>query len=398
MTTVLLAGSLDTKGAEYEFLAAELHAHGVKTLTVDVGVRGEPVIRPDISRADVAKAAGVQLADLVSGRDRADALQVMADGLRVVVGERLAGIDGAVGMGGSGAVTLLAPAWCAMPFGFPRLLLTTMASTASEAVDGSDVLVMPSPVDISGLNSFTTGLLRRAAAVMLASVGAPVPEKSAVPLVAASMFGVTTVGVVAATRAVEAAGFDVITFHANGSGGRTMESLITQGVFAGVLDLTTTELADELLGGKASAGVNRLEAAGARGIPQVVSVGALDIANFGPPDTIPVPVRSRRAYRHGPVDTLVRTSVDDARTLGSTLAQKVCRSTGPVTMVLPVGGTSSLAEEGCEFWDPVAEEALVEALLAGLSEDVKVSRVDAALNTETFGRNAASELLKLMAR
>ena len=348
----------------------------------------------------MAAAAGTTVAGLRDLGDRSAVLEAMAGGLRAVLGDLVAAgeVAGAAGMGGSGAVTLLAPGWRALPLGMPKIVLTTMTSTAAEVFAGTDVQVMPTLVDVSGLNSYTRGLLARVAATVTAQVGAPVPEASSTPMVAATMFGVTTKGVSAASAALEKAGFDVLTFHANGAGGRAMESMAGQGLFRGVLDLTTTELADELLGGKATAGPSRVEAAGRAGVPQVVSVGALDIANFGPPGTIPAALASRLVYRHGPLDTLVRTSAEDCRALGALLARKLAAAQGAVTVLLPSGGSSSLAEAGRPFWDETAESALVGALVEGLPDGVRVVRVDAPLDSVEFGRRAAAELMMLMER
>ncbi|MET0134022.1 MAG: Tm-1-like ATP-binding domain-containing protein [Kibdelosporangium sp.] len=387
MARVVLAGALDTKGAEYAFVADHLRQSGVDVLLADVGTRGGPTVEPDIPRTEILAAAGAA----EPSRSRADALAHMADGLRTVL-TRLADegrIDAVLGFGGSGAVALLAPAFRALPLGLPKIIVSTMAAFDTQAVIGaSDLLLMPSVVDIAGLNSFTRGVLTRAAGLVLAGIDRPVPAAGGAPLVAASMFGVTTVGVDAARRVLEEKGFDVLVFHANGVGGRTLESLARQGILAGVLDLTTTELADEMLGGKASAGPDRLRAAGSRGIPQVVSVGALDIANFGAPDTLPSSFDDRVTYQHGPMDTLLRTSVPESTRLGEILAARLSEADGPVRVLLPSGGVSALSEQGGAFWDPAAEEALVDALLAGLPTTVQVERTASPLNSVEFGQRA----------
>lgn len=397
MGVVVLAGTLDTKALEYEFLAEQLRAAGLEPCVVDVGVLGAPG-RADISRAAVAEAAGTTLEALRALGDRSAVLQAMATGLTNVVNDLIesSSVVAVFGMGGSGAVTVVSPALRSLPLGMPKLLLTTMTATAAEALAGTDTQVIPAVVDVSGLNSYTRGLLRRMAATIAAQAVSPVPEHADRPVVAASMFGVTTAGVVAASRALEERGYEVITFHANGSGGMALESLAAQGVFQGVLDLTTTELADELLGGKASAGPTRLEAAGRAGIPQVISVGALDMANFGGPASLPESLGERLQYRHGPSDTLVRTSVEDSAALGRILAGKIAASRGPVTVLLPLGGVSSLAEDGKAFHDPAAEKALLDALVAGLPDTVAVVRVDAPLSSAEFGARAAVEMAALM--
>jgi uncharacterized protein (UPF0261 family) len=393
---IVLAGALDTKGAEYAFLAEELRRAGADVLLVDVGVRGEPTVVPDIAREEVAAAAGERAGGGGSG-SRAAALARMADGLRAVIARLHAEgrVDGALGMGGSGALALLAPAFRELPLGVPKIVVTTMAGDAREVVGASDLLLVPAVVDIAGLNSFTRGVLARAAALLLAGFAHPVPVPGGAPLVAASMFGVTTRGVDAARRVLEGRGYEVLVFHANGAGGRVLESLAAAGVLAGVLDLTTTELADELLGGKASAGPDRLTAAGRRGLPQVVSVGALDIANFGAPETLPAHWAGRVQYRHGPVDTLLRTTPEECAELGRTLGRRLAAATGPVRVLLPTGGISALSVPGGPFHDPAADAALRAALVAELPADA-VEDVPAALDTEEFGERAAGALLALL--
>lgn len=393
---ILLTGSLDTKAAEFAHLRDALRARGADVLLVDVGTSGTPGIDAEVPREEVARAGSVELGE----RDRAERAPVlagMAEGLRQIVLERAGELTGALTVGGSGAVSLAAPAFAALPLGMPKLIVTTMAQVAAEATAGSDVVVVPSPVDFAGLNSLTRPVLDRAAAMVAAAAAVP-PEQAGSHAVAITMFGVTTTAAAEAARVLEAAGYEPVAFHANGAGGRIMERLVDEGRIAAVLDLTTTELADELLGGKASAGEDRLGATARTGIPQVVSVGALDMANFGPVETVPTSLASRTISRHGPHDTLVRTDAADSAQLGAVLARKVAAATGLVAVVLPEGGVSSLSAAGGAFEDEAAERALLGALVEGLPSSVDVLRTGLPLDTEHFGRIAAEQLLALLER
>ncbi|KRB36647.1 Tm-1-like ATP-binding domain-containing protein [Microbacterium sp. Root180] len=391
---ILLAGSFDTKAAEFAHLRDVLVARGEQVLLVDVGTSGVPGLVADVTREAIARAGDVTLGD----RDRADRAPVlagMAEGLRRLALERADDLTGAVAVGGSGAVALAAPAFVALPLGMPKLLLTTMAEVAAQATSGSDVIVVPSPVDFAGLNGLTRLVLDRAAAMVSAAAAVPEPREGG-RTVAVTMFGVTTTAATEAARVLASAGWEPVAFHANGAGGRTVERLVRDGRIAAVLDLTTTELADELLGGKATAGPDRLGAAARAGIPQVVSVGALDIANFGPPDTVPARLRSRTMSQHGPLDTLVRTNSEDGVRLGEILAEKLTAATGPTTVVLPEGGFSSLGAAGGAFADADADAALVQSLVTRLSENIRVVHAGVPLDTADFGRIAAQELLALL--
>jgi uncharacterized protein (UPF0261 family) len=401
MTRVVLAGTLDTKGEEYAFVAALLTAAGLRPLLVDVGVRGEPATRPDVTRAEVARAGGRDLGEIAALPSRGESLAAMSECvLALMLSLRDAGeVAAAFGMGGSGALTVLAPAFRALPLGTPKMIVTSMASSDTRPfVGASDLLLVPSIVDVAGLNTLSRFVLERAMAMLVAQLGRPAPAagEGAAPMVAASMFGVTTVGVTAALRVLERGGLDVLVFHANGVGGRTLEALAAAGWLAGVLDLTTTELADDLVGGVASAGPDRLTAAGRRGIPQVVSVGALDIVNFGTPGSVPERYRGRRLYAHNATATLMRTSPEEAAAIGAALGRKLAGARGPVTVLLPTGGLSALSEPGGVFHWPRADQALEGALLESVGSEVTVERSGAALNTPAFGERAARSLLDLL--
>lgn len=396
MTYVVLAGALDTKGVEYAFVRRLLTDAGLRPLVVDIGVRGTPATPHDITRQEVARAAGRGLEEVTRLPDRAAALTAMSEGLLAVVRslQEVGEVQAALGMGGSGALSVLAPAFRALPLGTPKMIVTTMASSDTRPyVRESDLLLVPSVVDIAGLNTLSRFVLERATAMLAAQLRHPVRRSGGAPMVAASMFGVTTTGVSAACRSLESRGLEVVVFHANGLGGRSLESLADEGWLSGVLDLTTTELADDMLGGVASAGPDRLTAGGRAGIPQVVSLGALDIVNFGAPDTVPERYRDRRLYQHNATATLMRTSPEEAAALGARLGHRLAAARGPVTLLLPSGGLSALSEPGGPFSWPEADEALERAVLEHIGPEVAVARSGAPVNSAAFGERAAALML-----
>jgi len=395
---VAVLGTLDSKGAEFAFLKARLAAEGVDTLVVDAGVLGPPAFSPDIPAADIAEAGGVSLAVLVAERDRGRAISVMGVGAaRVLKRLHAAGrIHGVVSMGGGGGTAIGTAAMRTLPVGVPKLMLSTLAAGDVRAyVDVSDLVMMPSVVDIAGINRLSAQILTNAAGAIAGMVKAEPPVSADKrPLIAATMFGVTTPCVTKARAVLEAAGYEVIVFHAVGTGGRAMEALIRDGFFAGVLDITTTELADELAGGALSAGPDRLEAAGEMGIPQVVSVGALDMVNFGPPDNVPEKYRGRLFYRHNPQVTLMRTTREENAILGRTIAEKLNRAKGATTLMIPTRGVSLIDTEGKPFRDAEADAALFAALKANLAGNVTLVEMDADINDEAFAVMAAEVLMQ----
>src|SRR3954447_22602898 len=391
--TVVLVGTLDTKGDEYAFLRDRLQQAGLQTVLVDVGTQGPPRTEPDVPREEVAAAAGLDLAALT---DRGTAVEAMCEAAPVVV-RRLfeeGRCQAVLAAGGSGGTAIATAAMRALPIGVPKLVVSTMASgDTSGYVDVSDVGLLPAVTDVAGLNSISAGVLARAAAAMAGMVTTAPPDLGeSRPVVAATMFGVTTPAVTAAREELERRGYEVLVFHATGTGGRTMESLVESGLVAGVLDLTTTELADDLVGGVLSAGPHRLEAAGRRGIPQVVSLGALDMVNFGPRDSVPAEFSGRNLYVHNPVVTLMRTTPEECAELGRRLAAKLNAATGPVALYLPLRGISAIAVAGGPFADPEADEALFTALRANLDGHVELHEIDTHINDPEFARAVAARL------
>ncbi len=365
MPTVVLLGTLDTKGAEYRFVRDRLREAGIGTVLVDCGVHGTDVADVDIDAPAVAAAAGASLPELRATGDRGTAVTAMAAGARKTLARlwEAGDLDGVVALGGSGGTALAAHAMRALPVGVPKLIVSTVASGDTRPYVGSqDLTMMYSVADIAGINRLTARILGNAAAAIAGMVRAPVPVAPRRPVVGATMFGVTTPCVTAARQRLEADGYEVLVFHATGTGGAALEGLVGDGTVHGVLDITTTELADELVGGIMSSGPGRLETAGRLGIPQVVSLGALDMVNFGPIDTVPPRFRDRLLYRHNQHVTLMRTTPEECAQLGRTLAEKLNAATGLAAIFVPLRGVSAISVEGGVFHDPEADAALFSAV------------------------------------
>ena len=401
MPTVVLVGTLDTKGREYAFLADRLREQGVDVLLVDAGILGEPLAEPDVTREEVAAAAGADVAALAAAGDRGAAVATMAKGAAATV-ERLHAegrLDGVLGLGGSGGSSLVTEAMRALPAGVPKLMVSTVASGDTRPYVGStDVTMMYSVVDIAGINTISARILANAAGMIAGAAKAEVPAIGEErPLVVASMFGVTTQCVTAARERLEELGYEVLVFHQTGAGGGSMEELVKAGFIAGALDVTTTELADELVGGVFPAVPDRLESAGAAGVPQVVSLGALDMVNFGAVDTVPERFRERNLYVHNPTVTLMRTTPEECAELGRLLARKLNAATGPTALFVPLRGVSAIAVAGQPFHDPEADEALRAALVQHVDTTrVEVHELDADVNDPSFARAMADRLHELI--
>jgi uncharacterized protein (UPF0261 family) len=397
MPSVVLLGTLDTKGDEYAFVRDRLVAAGLTVVVVDAGVLGTPGLTADVTRDEVAAAADVDLAALRDAGDRGAAVTAMAAGAAAVV-RRLydeGRCDGALALGGTGGTSIAAAAFRGLPLGVPKVIVSTAAAGDTSAyLRETDLVLMPSVVDVAGVNRLSARILANAAAAVAGMVTAePVHDAADLPLLAASMFGVTTPAVDMARGRLTDLGYEVLVFHMTGTGGRTLESLAGSGQLAGVLDLTTTELADELVGGVFSAGPDRLTAAGGAGIPQVVSVGALDMVNFGPLETVPPQFADRNLFVHNPSVTLMRTTPAECAELGRRLATRLNGSTGPVALLLPLRGISAIAVEGGPFHDPAADAALFDAIRDTVDRSVvEVVEVDAAINDERFAHAAANAL------
>jgi len=399
VATVVLLGTLDTKGNEYGYLRDRLREQGVDVLVVDAGIF-EPQIDADVTQDEVAAAAGADVAALRAAGDRGAAVETMCRGAAAVT-TRLheeGRLDGILTVGGSGNSSIGAAAVRALPVGVPKLIVSTLASGDTRPyVGATDVSMTYSVVDISGLNRISERILANAAGAIAGMAKASVPEsKSAKPLIGATMFGVTTPAVTRARERLEELGYEVLVFHATGTGGQSMEALARGGFLAGILDLTTTELADELVGGVLSAGPDRLEAAGELGLPQVVSLGALDMVNFGPRETLPPQFEDRNIYIHNPTVTLMRTTPEECAEVGRQIAQKLSAATGPTALFVPLQGVSMIATDGQPFHDPTADEALFAALREGLADNVELHELDLDVNDPAFADAMANRLHELI--
>jgi uncharacterized protein (UPF0261 family) len=396
MATVVLLGTLDTKGDEYDFLRRKVREEGVDVLLVDTGVLGVPLADPDVSRQEVAAAAGASAEDLAESGDRGAAVEAMARGAAEIVKElhSQGRLDAVLALGGSGGTAIATHAMRELPVGVPKLVVSTMASGDTRPYVGAvDVTLMYSVVDIAGLNPISERILGNAAAAAAGMAKSQGPQAEAEkPLVGASMFGVTTPSVTEARKRLEELGYEVLVFHATGTGGQSMEALMRSGFITASLDITTTELADELVGGVLSAGPERLEAAGELGIPQVVSLGALDMVNFGPFESVPAQFSDRLLYKHNPTVTLMRTTPEECAELGRVIAQKLNRAQGPLTVFVPLKGISLIATEGQVFHDPAADEALFGALRQYLDPDVDVRELELDVNDPEFANAMADRL------
>ena len=401
MATIAVLGTLDTKGREHAFVAERIRARGHAAVLIDVGTGAEPVVAADVSRAEVAAAGGLDLAALVARGDRGECVAAMAGAAAAVIGRLVAEgrIQGVIALGGGGGTAIASAALRPLPIGFPKLVVSTLASgNTAPYVGTSDIVMMPAVVDVQGLNRISRTILTRAAGAICGMVEADVATAAAdKPLVVASMFGNTTACLEAAVPLLEAAGYEVLVFHATGTGGRALETLVASGLVAGVLDITTTELADELVGGVLSAGPERLDAAARHGVPAVVAPGCLDMVNFGPPETVPQRFAGRRFYAHNPQVTLMRTSPEESAALGQLVAGKLNASRGPVQVLLPRRGLSVIGAPGGPFHDPAADAALFEALESGLRPGISCSSLDCGINDPAFARAAVEALLALMA-
>jgi uncharacterized protein (UPF0261 family) len=399
--TIALLGALDTKGAEYAFVKKCIEARGLKTLVVDVGVLDSPAFTPDVTRAEVARVGGADLAQLVAQKDRGAAVAAMSRGVTALLPKLHAAgkFDGVLALGGTGGTSVACAAMRALPLGVPKVMVSTVAGTdVSGYVGVKDIVMIPSIVDVSGINKISREVFARAAGAVCGMVDAAIPAGTDKPLVAASMFGNTTPAVERAKAMLEKAGYEVLVFHCTGTGGRTMESLIEAGLIAGVLDITTTEWADELVGGVFTAGPTRLEAAARRGVPAIVTPACLDMVNFWAPPTVPEKFKGRKFYPHNPNVTLMRTNVEESQKLGEIIAQKLNLSTGPVTVLLPLKGLSMIDSEGKPFWWPEADQALFNALKKNLRKGIPVVEMDCNINDPAFADRCAQTLLGAMGR
>lgn len=399
MSTIAVLGTLDTKGHEHGYVAEIIRQRGHQTLIIDTGSSTAPQITPDITREEVAQAGGVDLAGILARQDRGEAVTAMAGASATLLSKLVSEgrIDGVISLGGGGGTAISTAAMRALPIGFPKVMVSTLAAgNIAPYVGTKDIVMIPSIVDVSGLNRLSRVLLARAAGAICGMVETQVPAAQDKPLIAASMFGNTTVCVNTAKQILEDAGYEVLVFAATGTGGKIMESLIESGMISAVLDITTTEWADELVGGVLNAGPTRLEAAGKAGVPAIVTPGCLDMVNFGEPATIPAKFAGRTFYHHNPQVTLMRTTPEECAELGRILAEKVNAYTGPVTVLLPLKAISIISAAGQPFHDPIADAALFAAIKQHLRPGIPLLELDCEINAQEFSQACAAALLGML--
>lgn len=398
---VIMVGCFDTKPEEFGLLYSELKSHALSIIAVNTGVMGASELFPvQFEAEDVARAGGQELHEIRQLNDRGHALEVMAKGAASITArlQKENAIKGIIGLGGGGGTYLAIEAMKGLPFGIPKLCLSTVAAKdLSSQMGEKDIVLMPSVVDFNGINRISRVLITQAAAALSGMITATVKENSTrTGSVAISVFGNTTRCANHCTSLLQDMGYEVLAFHAVGAGGKTMESLVQENCFDAVLDLTTTELADELCGGICSAGTDRLEAAGSMGIPQVVVPGCLDMVNFGTPDSVPVEYKNRKLFSWAPDVTLMRTNKKENRQLGEWMAEKLNASSGPVTVVLPLGGLSQLGGHAEVFYEPDTDRALFETLKKKLRRDIRLVEVTENINTEAFAEVLVRELMLML--
>lgn len=402
--TVLVVGAFDTKAVEHHFLCQQIRVAGCDVLTMNVGVM-EPTfseLQIDVPAAEVVACGGASLRELRHSADRGQAMKVMAAGAAELAKTLYAArrFQGIIGMGGSGGTSVITAAMRALPIGTPKFCVSTVASGDTSSYVGSkDIVFMPSVTDVAGLHRISRPLIAQAAGAICGMVNAPTfPTGEDRPLIAASMFGNTTACVEACRQRLDDAGYEVLVFHAVGSGGRAMETLIEEGLVQGCLDITTTEWADEICGGIFGAGPDRLSAAGRTGIPHLIAPGCVDMVNFGPLDSVPTKYREagRTLYEWNPSVTLMRTNVEENRRLGKIFAEKANAATGPIAIVLPLKGVSILDGDGERFCDREADQAMFDTLQENLREDIPVLELDANINDAAFAQLASDTMLSLI--
>jgi uncharacterized protein (UPF0261 family) len=398
MATIAVTGTLDSKGEEHAYIAERIRARGHRPLLIDVGSGAPPTVTPDFTREQVAAFAGLDLAALLERKDRGECVVAMSQAAPVFLAKLAAAreIDGVISLGGGGGTAISTAAMRALPLGFPKLMVSTLAAgNVAPYVGTKDIVMMPSIADVAGLNRLSRLIFSRAAGAICGMVEAEVEVEDARPLVVASMFGNTTACVTEAKRIIEDEGYEVLVFAATGAGGKSMEALIESGLVAGVLDLTTTEWADELVGGVLNAGPERLDAVAQAKVPAVIAPGCLDMVNFGERAAVPEKFAGRNFYIHNPQVTLMRTTREENSELGQILATKVNAYTAPAVIMIPKKAVSVISAAGQPFHDPAADEALFSAIRSHAR--LPVIERDEEINDPAFARACAEKLLDLMA-
>jgi uncharacterized protein (UPF0261 family) len=398
--TIIVLATLDTKGQEAHYLRQQIEIAGDKACVIDVGVVGQPATEADVSREEVAAAGGRSLAELLENPDREVAAPVMAAGATQIVCELVdqGQAHGIVSMGGTQGTTLATKVMRELPYGLPKVMVSTMASgNVGPWVDIKDITMMFSVTDILGLNPVTRKILANAAGAVCGMANVEVTlDQGEKPLVGVTTVGITTQGAMKAIEVLEAAGYETIVFHAIGPGGRAMEQMMEEGIIGAVLDYSTIEVSNEMFDALLAGGDKRLTTAGRLGLPQVLCPGAIEVLVFNEPETVPPPFDTRTLIRHSPQITDVRLNAEEMAEVGRELARRLSHTTGEAFFMIPSGGYDSYAVEGGGFYDPEADQAFVDALKANLPENITVLERDTHIDDPAFAVEATQLLIQLI--
>lgn len=399
--SIIMVGCFDTKGEDFEYLYYCLLDLGVKVITINTGVLGSTDLFPvNFEAMEVALSGGSTLTDLRENKDRGRAIEVMGNGAATIVEDlfKMKKVNGIIGMGGGGGTFIALKAMQTLPFGFPKICISTLATKdLSIHVGIKDITLMPSVVDVAGLNSISKVVMRQGAGAIVGmmQVSRSTDERQS-KSIAISVFGNTSLCVDKCSELLRDQDYEVMAFHSVGVGGRTMEGLTMDGCIDAILDITTTELADELCGGICSAGPHRLTAAAKTGIPQIVVPGCMDMVNFGPLETVPEKYRDRQLFSWAPDVTLMRTNEEENRILGKTIAEKINKSKAPVIVLLPLGGLSKIGGPGEVFHAPAIDQELFSSLKSHANKNIKILEVNSNINTESFASQAVKSLMEIL--
>lgn len=401
MKTVLCIATLDTKGPEIQYIKEMIEKRGHASLVMDIGSLGKQYFTPDITAEEVAKAAGSTIEKVRGFKEAGPAAQVMTLGaVRIAKDLYNSGkFQGVISIGGGMGSAVASAVMRELPIGMPKFMLSSQKIVQAgirDYIGTKDIVIMPSVADIAGLNRLTRDALSKSVGAIIGMMETPETEVPEKPLVFMTMTGLSTGCGLKVKSFLEDKGFEVVVFHTIGVGGETFEELIKSFPVRGVIELGLNEIGNELFGGLASAGPNRLEAAGEKGIPQIITPGCVDIINFLAPETLPEQYKDRILCFHNPWATLPRLNAEELKLVSETVARKLNLATGPVKVLIPTRGFSSLDREGTIFYDPVADKAFINSLKSSLKEGIEVKEIDAHINDDEFARAVANELMNIM--
>lgn len=397
--TIIVLATLDTKGKEAQFVKEEIENRGHRVVVIDTGVVGKPYFEADISREEVAQQGDRPLSELLKNPDRKTAAPVMAKGAKAIVTKmvREKKADGIISMGGTQGTTLATEVMRALPVGFPKVMVSTVASgNTVPFVDIKDIAMLFPVADILGLNPITKKILSNAAGAICGMAESKVRIEITKPLVGITTVGITTQAAIKAKSVLEGAGYETIVFHAVGTGGRAMEDLMKQGFIKAVLDIATIEVTNEMYDALLAADPERLTTAGRLGLPQVIAPGAIAILVYGTPDTIPAKYKDRKIIAHSPKITDVRINKDEQVAVAHEIVRRLKGSKGPTVFMVPRKGYDSYSVEGMDFWELESDQAFVEVLKKELPPKIPVIERDRDINDPEFAEEMANTLIELV--